>query len=320
MATLDEIGRDTGIRGALTGAVEGLDLNQEIEFVVYTRVVLPLDGYVFWLPTGTRKKFRGSLHYSQEIEQNEDETVGLATVQFTSEGHIEDFSAVPPNTLYVAKHGTWRYAFSQQTWRYEQAGIYHYYGQQITPALASQLLDKPDQIDPDQVVVSNSLPIWLSLNGYVSPFVDGFSNPGVTLYPSFAVPPNLPSVPPYGSVHIEPSATQALTAAPYLSPTTRSHYQLCEDTVRITLYGMQNNAALDFIDMVNAFSVNYGTLGIMNIPTVRDGKRTQPAIEALAMQKVIDFRVSYYQSRVNEIARQLIKIALVTFQVNPQTL
>ena len=52
------------------------------------------------------------------------------------------------------------------------------------------------------------------------------------------------------------------------------------------------------------------------MPIVRDGKRQQSELQAIAMLKVLDFEVDYYQTRVNAVARQLIKSATPTFIVS----
>jgi hypothetical protein len=315
VADITEVGTNQGqLFGTLRDGLESLDYNQEVGFQAYSRVVLPVDGYVFWSPT-VRKVFKGALRYSQEIQQNEDELVGFATVLFTSEREIVEFSG-PGDTLHVARLGKFRYAFSQQQGFFKQAGLWHYFGHSVYPALETQLLDRPGAIDPAQAVTSNSLALWLQLNSYAAPYYDGFRNT-VVLYPSYLVSQNL--VPPYGAVHIGQGDTRALQAAPLLTPD-RSHYQLAADRVRVTLYGLQNNAALDFIDCVFQYTVDTQNFGIMNMPIVTDGKRPQVELTALAMQKVIEFEIDYYQARVNTIARQLIKSALPTYIVeSPST-
>lgn len=306
MVDISEIGRDPSqLAATLRDGLENLDLNQEITFQAYTRVVLPVDGYVFWSPT-TELVVKGSLHYAQEMEQNEDELLGLANLTFTSESKVTDFTNAPINTLYVARQGDFRYAFSQQQGFYSQAGLWHYFGRSVYPALASQLLDRPDSIDPKRAVTSNSLALWLSLNTWSSPFNDGLRT-GITLYPSFLTEPNL--VPPYGAVHIED--TYPLQATPWID-SNRDHYQLVADRVRITLYGLQNDEAMDFVDSINSYSVLSENFGIMNMPIVKDGKRPQPELQAIAMQKVVEYEVSYYQTRTTQLARQLILSAQPT--------
>lgn len=324
MALLDESpANPTQTRGALRDGLEILSQGppRDVTFQAYSRTVLPLDGFIFWVPSVT-EKIRGSLHYGQEIIQAEDETQGLATITFTAEEQVAIFADQPIDTIYVASVDGFRYAFSQQQHLYAQSGpLYHYFGHSIQPAFATQLLDPPRTIDLTQTVTSNSLALWLGLNGYASPFYDGFSNTGVPfkvkppiLFPSFMVAAN--ETPPYGSVHIGEGETDtvALQATPYLD-VNRSHWQLVSDRVRITLYGLQNDACLDFIDTVNQYSVLTGNFGIMNMPVVRDAIRTQPELQTRAMKKVIDFQISYYQTRVAQVARQLIKSCVPTYLI-----
>jgi hypothetical protein len=314
---IDETGNASPWRGPLQTGLDVLDLTQEVTFQGYTRTVLPIDGYVFWVPTAPITA-QGSLHFSQEVQQVEDETVGYATVQFTSKQVVPKLSQIPTNTIYVATYpapgGPWRFAFSQQGGRYQQAGLWHYIGHSVYPALAAQLLDPPNTVDPSQAVVCNSLPLWLQLNNYSTPYGDAFSNTGLTIYPSFLVPPNIAA--PYVTVHIGEDDTRALQPTPWLD-IDRNHWQLCADKCRLTVYGTQNNQALDLLDCIDQYSVFTGNFGIMNAPTMRDAKRTQPEIEAIAMKKVIDFEISYYQMRAIEVARTLILSASVTVLINP---
>jgi hypothetical protein len=322
MGLLDESPPNpTQTRGALRDGLEILSQGppRDVVFQAYTRTVLPLDGFVFWVPT-VKETIRGSLHYGQEIVQVEDETQGLATVTFTSEEQVTLFTDQPINTLYVATVDGFRYAFSQQQGLYAQSGpLFHYFGHSIQPAMSTQLLDRPQSIDINQAVTSNSLALWLGLNGYASQFYDGFSNKGVPfkvkppiLFPSFMVAPN--ETPPYGSVHIGDDDTRALQATPYLD-VNRNHYQLVSDRVRITLYGLQNDTCLDFIDTVNQYSLNTNNFGIMNMPVIRDAIRTQAELQTRAMKKLVDFEISYQQTRVAQVARQLILSCVPTLYI-----
>jgi hypothetical protein len=315
MAQISEAGNQSQISGALRDGLAALDLGQTVTFQQYSRTVLPLDGYVFWSPT-VQLTANGSLHYAQDQVQDETETYGMAAVTFTSEIPVAEFGQVGTNAIFVGSLGGFRYAFSQQQGFYSQAGLWHYFGHSIAPAMASQLLDSPGVIDTAQPVVSNSLPLWLALNNYTPTYGVGggaFSNPLTPtnyniLYPAFLSAPDI--VPPYGTVHIE--STRALQSVPYLDAN-RSHVQLVADRVRVTLYGLQNNAALDFLDCVMQYTTDTENFGLMNTPVVSDGHRHQVELGALAMQKVIDFEVSYYQVRAAQVARQLILSAVPTF-------
>lgn len=309
--------------GALHDGLENLTLNQEIEFITYNRVVLPVDGWVFWSP-GTSRTIKGSLHLVQEMVQNEDETFGSSMATFTAQEQITTFAQNPMSQIFVATadDGT-RFAFSQQR-VFKQAGLWHYFGMSISPAMGASLLDRNWSIDPERAVASNSLPLWLGLNGFASDFWGGFSNKGVpfrvkppVLYPSEIVRAN--EVPPYGSVKILDDYPQALQSVPFLD-VERNHWQLVTDRVRITLYGLQSDEVLDFLDTVNQYSLVTDNFGIMNMPVPRDVTRTQPELQTRAMKKEIVFDISYYQRRVAEFARKLIKKAPYTLTISDDAL
>ncbi len=76
---------------------------------------------------------------------------------------------------------------------------------------------------------------------------------------------------------------------------------------------MRNDDALDFLDCVLQRSLDYDEFGIMNMPVVRDEKRTQSELNAIAQKKTIQFEISYNQNRMNSIARELILSAIPTF-------
>jgi hypothetical protein len=301
----------TEFSGPLNDGLSILSQAQTVTFSAYTRTVLPLDGYVFWVPLNESADIAGSLHFSQEIVQNTDETLGYATVTFTTQTPIALFTDAPIDTIYVASFEGMRFAFSQQQGLYSAAGpLYHYFGHSIQPAMASQLLDPPRTIDITQAVVSNSLPLWLALNNYSSPFDNGFTTAGVpffvappTLYPADMVPANLE--PPYGTVEIGENDTEALQAVPLID-VNRNHYQLCADWVTITLYGLQSNAAQDFRDTVDFYMTFTGNFGLMNTPVVRDAPRKQAELQTRAMKKTLRYRISYNQERVANVARKLI--------------
>lgn len=342
MSTVDEAtGAKTPLGSDLAAGVDTLSLNQQITFTRYTRLVLPLDGYVFWVRAdmvagsalynrGGFNKFapnqpprtlvaaptliaKGSLHYASDIRQEESETYAANRVVFTSEQEVQDLNEIQPGTLYIAEFDGVRFAFSARGSFYKQADLFHYVGFAVYADMATQVIDRLSGFDSRAVVVSNSLPAWLGLNGY-NP-VYGFGNPSLILYPSFLVPQNLE--PPYGAVHIAQETTRAMAMAPTLASDS-SHSQLCAERVRVTLWGTRNFNALDFVDCVNQYSLDTGAFGLTNSPVPQDEKRTQPELETIAMKKTILFDVSYNQARMNNIARQVITQAIPNFFVDGQ--
>lgn len=317
--------------------VEALSYSQTITFTQYIRLVLPLDGYVFWVrsdlvstsallnafklnsvafnqpPTLTTAAptltVTGSLHYATDMQQEEDKTIAVNSVVFTAQSPVQDLNVVGPYVLYIGEFQGQRFAFSSRGSFYQQADLWHYRGDAIYPDMQTQIVDSLTGFDTKNVIVSNSLPIWLSLNGYAQRF-GPYSNFTMMLFPSFLVPANLP--PPFAAVHVDPGSTRALAAAPTLD-SRYTHSQLVKERVKITLYGMRNFNALDFVDLVNQYSLDFNTIGIMNMPVVQDEKRTQAELSTIAMKKTIEYEVNYYQERANDIARQLILNAVPSF-------
>lgn len=341
MPTVDEAlsQQDTNISATLQAGYNTLSANQTLTFTRYRRVVLPLDGFVFWVRAdiltpsaipntspgnsfapnqapsirtpATTLTAKGSLHHATDTRQNEDDNLGLNKVVFTTSEEIEDLNAIAPDEVYITEFDGFKIAFSSTKNFYQQAGIFHYMGEGIYPAMLSQVVDDPRVFNQRQVI-SNSLPIWLQI-ATLPPRIWQIPRQIFPLFPSFLVPDNLP--PPYGAVHIDPAGTIGLQGAPRVTDRSTRH-QLTQDRVRITLYGVRNDAALDFVNAVLEYSTTYDVLGLMNIPVVRDDKRTQSELSILAAKKVIDFDVNYYQTRANDIARQLILSAIVSYSVS----
>lgn len=299
------------LAAALSEGVTTLSRNQEIVFTQYTRQVLPVDGWIFWLKTGQTITALGSLHYSTDLEQNEDETFGLNSVVFTTMQQIQDMDAPSPQTLYIGTIDNIKFSFKRRSGFYKQADLYHYQGDAINPAMQSQLVDNVASLDLTNVVVTNSLPLWIALP---STTVPGMTTPSYTIYPSFLVPQNL--VPPYIVAHVPPEDTEAIQSAPVIEKIS-THWQLAKDKVKLTFYGLRNNEILDFQDYLFQYSLNTDNIGIMNMPIVRDEKRTQAEMGIIGMKKSMDVEVSYYQSRVNAVARQVINTTVQTYLPKP---
>ena len=315
MAIIDEAtAAPTPLQNALESGVRSLSRNQSITFKQYTRVVLSEDGYVFWVSDGITKDFEGSLHYITDKQQNEDETFGMNKFIFTALQEITELNAVNPSTMWI---GAWdvdgttiQIAFSDHGSFYQQADLWHYSGYAVYPALASQLVNSVADL-PVEPIVSNSLPIWLTQNSLYP------------VYPSFLVPDNVK--PPYITAHIEPNKTTALGSFPiYVWPGVTvpnsgasllhdlPSSQLMQDEVRLTLYGLNNQQAIQFYVSLMEYSLATDDFGFCNSPALRDEKRTQVEIASIAMKKTLTILASYYQGTADAIARRLILSASVT--------
>jgi hypothetical protein len=366
----------------LKAGVETISAHQTVTFTKYYRVILPMDGYLFWVnanilsgnsgepnvpplntampnqpampngptrfyqpgaysgnsaepgvPEGNTAQFNqpqmfspmggtahrpgtitvaGSLHYDIERHQITDQTYDINRVTFTSESAISDFDEVGPNCMFLgsfnipdASEGVIRFSFDRRQNFYQQSDLFHYIGDAVYPDMETQIIDNLNGFDTRNVIVSNSLPIWLAFNQMAPPFPYP-SRQNVPLYPSFLVPDGIQ--PPYGVINIPPDATEPLALAPTIDPFNGSHYQLSKDRVEITFLGLRNFNVQDFIDYVDVMAAqDNAPFGVMRQGLARDEKRFQNEISAIAMKKTVVYEVNYLQSRVRDVAEQFIK-------------
>lgn len=337
------------IQSVLDLGIETLSLETVVSFYRYVRLVLPLDGFVFWVRASlvspnaifnaspmnksafnvgprysdispamsydvTQKpsvlNAKGSIHYSLDASAEEEGSYSRNQVVFTSEVPVKNLEEIDPNELYIGDYDGLRFSFSRQGKFYEPAEIYHYVGTAITAVMQTQIIDDPIAFDSRSLVVSNSLPLWLMMN-LGQPYLP-WPPPAapIQLFPSFLVPVN--QAPPYGSVHIEPGSTEAIQAVPLIDQS-MTHWQLVKEKVDITLFGLRNYNALGFVDYVYSASTFTDWFGIMNSPIVQDEKHPQVEINAIAMKKKVSFEINYYQGTIRNIARQLILSCIPTY-------
>lgn len=312
---------ETQLNTALKQGIANLSRDQFITFTQYTKHVMAQDSYVFWVATANTLKAPGILHYDTERDQDADQTVGVNTVQFTSEVEVTELNAIGTGTMWLADwntpQGTMQIAFSSRTAYFEQSGLFHYVGVAVYPALQSQIVASVADL-PAGPIVSNSLPIWLQA------FQDipaSSSAPLIPAYPAFLVPENI--VPPYVVIDIDPEKTQPLQALPHRvwpSPIASgfnqiTSYQLVKDRVHLIFYGLTNQQVLQILEGLLSYSYGTDNFGLLSLPVVRDEQRTQVEIAALAMKKSLTLDVSYYQTTADVIARRLITSALVAITI-----
>lgn len=334
MPSVDEaVGARSELAGDLAAGVAAISSNQTIRFTKYRKLILPLDGYVFWVradlvdfgavfnrarydgpafgqaPVATAAPtidLPGSLHYSTDDKQNADAAYAISKVVFTSLNKVNDFDAIGPTELWIAEFDGLRFAFSSKRSFYQQAGLWHYVGDAVYAVMESQLIDSPAQFSSRQIV-SNSLPIWLSMNGRAQQPWEYFANPA-TLYPAYLARDN--DVGPFGAVEV--TSTTPIAAAPTLGRRLE-HGQQVRDKVRVTLWDLDNDRAMDFVDFVAEFSLNYNAFGFANSPIVRDVPLTQVELGTIAKKKVVEYEINYNQRSARDVARQLILRAVPSF-------
>ena len=304
------------LQAALDAGLNALSNTQTVSFTTYNISTMPLDGYVFWIKSATSAEYIGSVHHIINRRQDHDQTIAENKIIFTSESEITEFNSVSPTTLLV---GSWtvdgvqlQMVFNDQAALYVRSNLYHYSGDAVYPALAAQLIANIGDL-PVGPIVSNSLPIWLTQNSFAP------------VYPSYLVPANVQ--PPYIAVHIPPEETEVLGQFPiYGWPGTAGggtdplhtipSSQLMRDKVEFTLYGFTNAMAIQFLSSLEDYSLLTDNFGFCNSPAIRDDKRIQSEISAIAMKKSITILASYYQSTADAVARRLILSANCSISIN----
>lgn len=326
-------GQQSSLQAVLDTGVEILSNRQTVTFTLYNRVALSNDGTVFWVKSATTLTVSGSLHYSADRLQEEDQTIAANHVILTAEQQITEFNLIAPGQMYI---GSWpvaggsetiEIAFGQRADYYGPANLWHYSGFAVYPALQAQIVASSADV-PTGPIVSNSLPIWLAFPAWLAANTQfGFLPASApAFYPSFLVPDNI--VPPYVSVHIDPSATEAVQQFPvtpytgqfqnFLFGTTSfgqtifnsAGYQLARDRVRLTLYGLSNQTVQQLYNSIIAYSEMTALFGFANAPIIRDEKRIQREIAAVAQKKTIDILANYNQGAAIVCAQQVILNAL----------
>jgi len=303
---------DNQLEGVLKAGLRVIDQSQNITFIKYTRVILPLDGFVFWVKSSLLDpntaspilQIDGSFHYNTDQRQELASTIAYQNVIFTTGTEIVDLNDLQPDEIYLGTFNDIQFTFSSHKNYYEQSGLWHYEGQAVYPQMHTQIIDNLSLLDQRSVIVSNSLPIWISLNAYAP------------VYPSYLVPENLS--PPYIVCHINEDRTTALQPIPLVG--LEGTWQLMKDKVKFVFYGFNNQDIQNYIRYIINASWQRDMFGIMSDGIyVRDGKHIQSELNVLAQEKFIELDVSYNQHSVYNAAFAFIKEVL-PIPVSTQTL
>ncbi|EBR4099537.1 hypothetical protein BU538_25730, partial [Salmonella enterica] len=240
MPSLNELQQTakTELNAALTQGLDDISRFQVVTFTKYIRKVLPLDGFVFWVKASVLSSapdsepdtvnVKGYLHLTTESIQDDEQLYDRNVVTFTAQADIDPFNDIGSDVLYIGEFFGIQFSFSRRTGLNEAANLYHYSGEAIFPYMRSQIINSADDIDLADVVVSNSLPIWLSLSQFMP------------MYPAMLSVQNL--VPPYATVKCgEPSPV----AGAFCLDEKQNQYQLVSEDVTITVTGLRNAAVED---------------------------------------------------------------------------
>ncbi|MEQ9902568.1 hypothetical protein [Pectobacterium aroidearum] len=304
MPSLNELQQTakTELNATLTQGLDDLSQYQMVTFTRYVRKVLPLDGFVFWVKASIIEPdtsddtipVKGYLHLTTESIQDDEQLYDRNVVTFTAQSDIDPFNDIGPNTLYIGEFFGIQFSFSRRTGLNEPANLYHYTGEAIFPHMRSQIINSVDDIDLADVVVSSSLPVWLSLNQFMP------------MFPAMLSLQNL--TPPYATVKC---SNVAPVEGGYYIDAESNQYQLVTEDVTLSITGLRNAETADFLWYVQQYTLrDDAEMGVMNIPVVQDERVRQNELGAIAMRKTIKFRVNYYQQRMRNVSRQLITSAI----------
>ncbi|MBE8631415.1 hypothetical protein [Salmonella enterica] len=310
MPSLSELSQaKTELNASLVQGLDDISRSASVTFTKYVRKVLPLDGFVFWVKASVladdpdtepdTKEVKGYLHLTTESIQDEEQLYDKNVVTFTAQADIDPFNDIGSEVLYIGEFYGIQFAFSRRSGLNEPADIYHYTGHAIYPHMMSQIINSADDIDLADVVVSNSLPIWLSLSHFMP------------MYPAMLSVQNL--APPYATVKCgEPSPV----AGAFCLDEKQNQYQLVSEDVTLTVTGLRNAAVEDFLRYVQDYTLSdKAEMGVMNIPVIQDERVTQNELNIIAMRKKVKFKVNYYQQRMRNVARRLITSAIPSIYV-----
>ena len=176
----------TPLGAALKQGLDTLSYNQTIEFELYRRLVLPIDGYVYWVKdqSADTLKVMGSLHYNSDLIKANDNTQPTTRVVFSSQELVRDFTEINPDTLYLAWFEGTQFAFSSLAAHYQQADLWHYIGNGNFSEYGNLVVDSISQL-PTEQIISNSLPSWLAINSYNPLYPVLVNFPPIPLFPEF---------------------------------------------------------------------------------------------------------------------------------------
>ena len=299
----------TELNATLTQGLDDLSRFQVVMFTKYIRKVLPLDGFVFWVKASVLSDTPGSqpdtvdvkgyLHLTTETIQDDEQLYDRNVVTFTAQADIDPFNDIGSDVLYIGEFFGIQFSFSRRTGLNEPARLWHYTGEAIFPHMRSQIINSADDIDLSDVVVSGSLPVWLTLNRHMP------------MFPAMLSTQNLS--PPYATVKC--SNTTPIAGSFYLDEQ-QNQYQLVSEDVTLFITGMRNAGVEDFLRYVQDYTLSdEAEMGVMNIPVVQDERITQSELNIIAMRKTVKFKVNYYQQRMRNVARRLIKSAIPSIYV-----
>ena len=287
----------------LRQGIAQLSSNLHVTFTRYVASILPSDGFKFWVKAslieGETEPFTlsvaGSFHNSINQEQNEEDTPAVTAILFTTQYEIAEMQSVNSSTIWIGEYLGSRFSFTKRGRYYPEANVYHYYGDAILPRMESQIIDDLADLDINDTIVSNSLPVWLDIDATID------------IYPSYLIPTNLP--PPYIAVDID--NTESITAG-FTIDNYVNFDRPQKEKVSLTFFGFNRRKAAEFLNTVNQYCMSTDEIGIINTPVVNDEKAPQSDFNVIAQKKKAVFWVNYRLSVMDLVVRRMLAKATIT--------
>ena len=320
MSILDEVEGMPGsppLNSALSAGLDNIRYGQSLTFTPYVRVVLPVDGFVFFVRYDQVSQIAASLagtssatlapvtvpcsvHMSTTTEQADEDNMDFSRIVITAKQEIRPFHDNVTTVLWISEFEGVRFTIDGRKGYYQQSGLFHYQGGTVFPVMETQIIDDASDLCLSSPILSNSTPLWMTLAANISSAVwlPGFSFP---LYPAWLIPDN--EVPPYGV--IMPRDAKGWMSAPRFDPNF-SRNQLVYETVDVVLYGCSHRDAENFLDSVLGYQMTGTIFGVSNVPVIEDIPRNQSELSVRAQKKLISFGVNYYQSQARQMAEKYI--------------
>ncbi|MXV44326.1 hypothetical protein GS501_04605 [Saccharibacter sp. 17.LH.SD] len=317
MPSLDEISNTHGtpLSAALKAGLSDISYNQRVSFKQFRRVILPSDGFVFWVACSPAIDVYGSLHIRHQATQEEWQSFDKGTVTLTTRDDVRPFynKEHEVDHLWIGSYDTIKFSLSTQETHYAQAELQHYDGTILPPVLVHQLIETEAELDGRSPIVSNSLPFFLAMKHDTNPALAWCAWPqNIPVFPSFSVPNNQP--PPYVSVHNDEDSLQA-THMGAVDITGTSTDTLVQERVRLHFVGLNHQDASTILTFIPRWALlNWGKMGVLNTPVLRDDKQPLADLNTLASLKRADIDVMYSQHAARSVAFQTIQSAKLTLQ------
>lgn len=276
--------------GALQDGLDTVRQGQTISFITYERVILPYDGFVYWVKTGNEQTLVASMvHDENELHHEDQNFRNDSGLIITTTEPLLDFSQDGLDTMSVFEYNNNLYVLRKTGYNSEQSGLFHNIARVIEPALRSILLDSKDDFLKKKAQFTNSIGLFVLLScGYFE-----FVSIDYPIYPEWLVPLN--KKPPYITVGV--TETEALNNGFNTVNVDNSLFLVkpAKDYVDINLYGLDNNEALNFLVKLERWSLFYKKIGFLNMPRIKDEQLAQNEIGSLAQKKIIELEIFYYQ-------------------------